>query len=282
VTTDLDLRKLRYFVAVAEELNFGRAAARLHVAQPVLSRQIRAFEAEVGRALFVRDHRGTQLTDAGKQLLADASSLLGLAEGALRRVTTAGGTFTVSFMPGLVPTPVNAAFVDRHPQTTVEVLRTDWADQAAVLHDGRADVGLVRFPIDTAGLRLRTVAEEPRMALLPATHPLAGKEQVELRDLADDRLLQDPNAVPEWTFASRGAGYRSVEEKLEHVAAGEGVVILPASTAGFYRRPDVVPIPVTDLPPGAVAVAWDAHRTDPLVLDYVELAAEILGADAAV
>src|SRR5882762_5772309 len=101
---DLDMRKLRYFVAVAEELNFGRAAERLHIAQPVLSRQIRALEKELHAQLFVRDSSGTQLTPAGVQLLEDASLLLAGADAARRRVAQAAraiSTFTVGFMPGL-------------------------------------------------------------------------------------------------------------------------------------------------------------------------------------
>src|SRR6202044_2999506 len=106
---DLDLRKVRYFVAVAEELHFGRAAERLHVAQPVVSRQIRALEDELNSQLFVRDRRHTELTAAGRQLLEEARPLLQDAEALRRRVGRAGrgsGTFAVGFMPGLIVTPV--------------------------------------------------------------------------------------------------------------------------------------------------------------------------------
>src|SRR5882757_1983443 len=109
---DVDLRKLRYFVAVAEELHFGRAAARLHIAQPVLSRQIRALEADLRVRLFDRDRRATALTPAGRQLLADAPGLLAAAEGLRRRARQAAGRtehFTVAFMPGITVTdPVRA------------------------------------------------------------------------------------------------------------------------------------------------------------------------------
>ena len=123
---DLDLRKVRYFVAVAEELNAGRAADRLHIAQPVLSRQIRALENELHAQLFVRDSSGTQLTRAGTQLLADAPLLLASADAAQRRVAQAArakSTFTVGFMPGLTVTGPVLALSDAHPDLTVEVLR---------------------------------------------------------------------------------------------------------------------------------------------------------------
>src|ERR1700679_235385 len=96
---DLDLRKVRYFVAVAEELHFGRAAQRLHIAQPVLSRQIRALEAELGAQLFERDRRHTELTASGQQLLQEARPLLANADGLRQRVGRAPDTFTVGFMP---------------------------------------------------------------------------------------------------------------------------------------------------------------------------------------
>ena len=152
---DVDLRKLRYFVAVAEELHFGRAAERLHIAQPVVSRQIRALEDELRAQLFVRTKRATELTPAGRQLLDDARPLLASADAMRRRVAQAARgpkTFTVGFMPGITVTPVVRAFTAAHPGVEVEVIRTTWDDQVDVLHDGRADVSIVRLPIDQAGL----------------------------------------------------------------------------------------------------------------------------------
>jgi DNA-binding transcriptional LysR family regulator len=191
---DLDLRKVRYFVAVAEELNFGRAAERLYIAQPVLSRQIRALEKELGAQLFVRDGSGTQLTRAGTQLLADASLLLAGADAARRRVAQAAratSTFTVGFMPGLTVTEPMLALSAAHPDLTVEVLRTTYTNQVTVLHDGRADIGYIRMPADLTGLQPSALFSEPRVAVVPAAHRLAGKEAVSIHDLADEHLLQD-------------------------------------------------------------------------------------------
>jgi DNA-binding transcriptional LysR family regulator len=279
---DLDLRKIRYFMAVAEELNFGRAAEALHIAQPVLSRQIRALESELGVQLFVRDRRRTELTAAGEALCADAALLLANAEALRRRVGRAArgaGTFTVAFMPGLIVTGAVRALTAAHPTLNVEVLRTSWADQAEVLHDGRADVSCVRLPIDQRGLKVAPLFDEPRVAVLPADHRLADKDEVLLGDLAGEPLLQPHGAVPEWqamtgdTAPGETPVALAVEEKLEHVAAGRGVVVLPRSTAEFYRRPDIAAVPIGDVGPSRVALAWDATRRSRLISEFAGLAA---------
>lgn len=232
---DVDLRKLRYFLAVAEELHFGRAAERLHITQPVLSRQIRVLESELGVDVFMRDRRSTVLTPAGEQLVRDAGPLLASADALLRRVRAAGESvtrFTIGFMPGITLTPVVRLLRERHPGLDVRMLRTGWHDQVEVLHDARADVGIVRLPIDPAGLEIRPLYTEPRLVMVASSHPLAGKETVRVADLAADHLLQDPDAVPEWRdiAVELRTGERrpvpaihSVEEKLELVAGGQGI-----------------------------------------------------------
>ena len=272
---DIDLRKVRYFVAVAEELHFGRAAERLHVTQPVLSRQIRALEDEVGVQLFVRDRRRTELTAAGRQLLEDAPPLLAGAEAIRRRLSRGTGAFTVGFMPGLMVTTAVRALGAAHPDLTVDVLRTGFDDQVQVLHDGRADVSFVRLPVDRTGLTLVPLFTEPRLVALPTGHPLAAHETVSIADLAAEHLLQDPAMVPEWRETGtrrRLPVIRTVEEKLEYVAAGHGIVILPRSTTVFYRRPGVVCIPVADIGPNEVCLASDATRHSPLIAEFASLA----------
>ncbi|MEW9531229.1 LysR family transcriptional regulator [Microbispora sp. NPDC049125] len=280
---DVDLRKLRYFVAVAEELHFGRAAERLHIAQPVLSRQIRALEGELRLQLFRRDRRSTELTAAGRQLFEDAPALLAAAEAVRRRAQrsmTGAPRFTVGFMPGITVTAAVRALCARHPALTVDVVRTSWDDQTQVVLDGRADVSIVRLPVEQRGLRLRPLFSEPRVAVLPSGHRLAGKPSVDIADLARERLLQNPDAVPEWRRLplsppeERRAwpAVRTVEEKLEHVAAAEGVVILPLSTATYYTRPDVTHVAVDDLEPSHVCLAWSAGRRSPLIHEFADLA----------
>ena len=285
---DVDLRKLRYFRAVAEELHFGRAAERLHIAQPVLSRQIRALEGELGVELFMRDRRRTVLTPAGEQLVRDAAPLLASADALLRRVRAASegvARLTIGFMPGITLTPVVRLLRERHPGLDVRMLRTEWNDQVEVLHDARADVGIVRLPIDPAGLEIKPLYTEPRLAVVASAHRLAGKESIHVADLATDHLLQSPDAVPEWRDVAveiRNGERRpvpeihSVEEKLELVAGGQGIAVIPASTANFYTRSGIEAIPVEDLGPSHVAAAWPAGRTTPLIEEFADAALALL------
>lgn len=271
---DLDLRKLRYFVAVAEHLHFGRAAAELHIAQPVLSRQIRALEQELKVQLFVRDKRSTELTPAGHQLLADAPPFLASAAGVRRRAVLAArerGVFTVGFMPGLLVTAAVRALSDQHPDVSVQVMRTSWDDQVEVLRDGRVDVSYVRLPVDQRGLRVEPLLTEPVVAALPTTHRLSGKDSLHLTDLADEPLLQNPAAVPDWRHRV-GTILRTVEEKLENVAAGRGFVVLPRSTATFYTRQDITYIPLDDAAPSQVCLAWESTRRAPLIRKFTAIA----------
>ncbi|WP_406175014.1 LysR substrate-binding domain-containing protein [Streptomyces sp. NBC_00996] len=282
---ELDLRKLRYFVAVAEELHFGRAADKLHIAQPVLSRQIRSLEGDLKVQLFARDKRGTELTAAGEQLLSDARPLLSAADATTRRAVRAAhaqNALTVGFMPGLIVTAAVRLFSRRHPDVQVEVIRTNWDEQTQMICDGRIDVGYVRLPCEAHGLELRDLLSEPRVVILPTTHPLAGKSSVSISDLAGERLLQNPAAIPEWRSTANPSGpyedtgptlvLRSVEEKLENVAAGRGVVILPLSTATYYTRSDITHIEISDIGPNRVCLAWDSNRQDQLIDEFVEIA----------
>ena len=269
---------------MARHLHYGRAAAHLHIAQPALSRQIRALEDELHVQLFVRDRRATELTDAGRRLLAEAEPLLANATALQRRVAHAArgrSRFVVAFMPGLIVTEPVRALAARHPGLTVDVLRTGWHDQTEVLHDGRADLSYLRLPADQSGLTVRPLFTEPRVAVMPLGHRLAGKESIEVAELADEHLVQNPDAVPEWrdiaTELRAGPPAErvpvlAVEEKLEHVAAGRGIVVLPRSTARFYTRPDVTYVRISDIPDNRICLAWPAERHDPLLTEFAQLA----------
>ena len=134
-----------------------------------------------------------------------------------------------------------------------------------MIHDGRVDVGYVRLPVPLDGLRVTPLFTEPRVAVVPATHRLAGKESVLEADLTSERRVQH-TAPP---------GFRSVEEKLEHVAMHGGVAILPLSTAVFYSRDDLVHVPIEDISPTEVALAWAEHRHTPLIAEFIEIARQV-------
>jgi DNA-binding transcriptional LysR family regulator len=270
---DLDLRKLRYFVAVADQLHFGRAAEELHIAQPVLSRQIRALEKDLGTPLLTRDSHGVALTDAGRQLLTDAGPLLASARAVRHRVTEAalgGRRLMVGFRAGIAVAPAVQRFATRHPDVRVDVQRIKSDDQATMLLDGRIDLGYVRLPIDETGLRVTPLYTEPRVAVLPAGHRLAGKEQITEADLAGEPLIWPADSPQPTRRPHPNAGYlvRGVDETLEHVAAGRGISFLARSATVFYSHPDISYVPIPDLAPDQVCLAVAASRNSPVVDDF--------------
>lgn len=267
---DLDLRKLRYFVAVAEELNFGRAAERLFIAQPVLSRQIRSLEQELGCALLTRTSRSVALTPAGERLHEDARRVFALVDLTVRRAHEAERgceRLVVAFATGLRVSESGRAFSLRHPEVALEFLPLLWWEQEAPLRDGRAQVGFLRRPFDDAGLRIIPIGHEPRVVCLPAGHLLAHKRVVKLADLDGETLM---NAQ-----ARRTA---TIEEKFELIAAGQGVALVPLTVARSYSRPDLVYRRVSDIVPNETCLAVLADQCEPLVQDFLDIAQEILTA----
>jgi len=266
---DLDLRKLRYFVAVAEHRHFNRAAEQLYIAQPVLSRQIRSLEQELGCALFLRTTRSVQLTPAGEQLYEDARGILASVDAALRRVHEVDRgveRLVVAFSPGLHVSEAVRAFTATHPGVQIELFHLKWWEQDAPLRDGRADVGYLRHPFDDTGLRTVPVGSEQKVACLPVTHPLARRRALVMADLDGETVLD-----------ARERRTSSVEEKFELIAAGQGIAMVPSSVAGSYSRPDLVYLPVTDSASVGTCIAVAKDRRERRVRDFVTVAAQILG-----
>jgi DNA-binding transcriptional LysR family regulator len=214
----LDLRKLRYFIAVAEELHFGRAAERLYIAQPVLSRQIRKLEQELGTDLLLRRSRNVTLTPAGREVLAEAKSLLAAADATRRRiegVASGAAALTVGFFVG---------------------------DELTA----------------------------------------AGKPEISIADLADDPVIIQRGATPVWQAFHNvdprpdgrhprpGPAVDNLEEKLQHVAAGRAISFVPASVAGVFAQPGIAYVPVTDIPPIRICLAWKSGPPSPLVAAFVD------------
>lgn len=265
---DLDLRKLRYFAAVAEHRHFGRAAEQLYIAQPVLSRQIRSLEQELGCALLVRTTRSVQLTPAGEQLHEEARGVFGSVDAAVRRVHEVDRgvqRLVVAFAPGLRVSEAVRAFTRTHPDVEVELLRLHWWEQDAPLRDGRADVGYLRRPFDDTGLRVIPIGTEPKVACLPTTHRLAARRSLTSADLDGEPILD--------AHARRTS---SVEEKFELIAAGDGIALVPRSVAQSYSRPDLVYRPVRDAVPVETTLAVAQDRREPRILDFLAVAAETL------
>ncbi|WP_330460733.1 LysR substrate-binding domain-containing protein [Streptomyces sp. NBC_00820] len=272
LNADLDLRKVRYFVAVAELLHFGRAAERLHIAQPVLSRQIRALEKDLGAELFVRDSHGVTLTEAGRQLLDDGRQLLALADATRRRalrVACGPARFVVGFRAGVVVTHALRAFSAGHPDVEGSARRVEWDDQERLILDGTVDMAYVRRPVREDGLELRPLYVEPRVAMLPEGHRLAGKQELSLVDLDGETWLRYSDPRP------GDLPIRTIEEKFECVAAGTGITLVPRSVAEQYSRPDISYVPVTDAEPDQVLLAWAAGRRSPLIAAFAEVAAAV-------
>ena len=254
---------------VAEHQHFGRAAEQLYIAQPVLSRQIRALEQELGCALLVRTTRSVQLTPAGEQLRQDARQVFASVDAAVRRVHEVDRgvqRLVVGFAPGLHVSEAVRAFTAAHPEVGIELLQLRWWEQDAPLRDGRADVGYLRRPFDDAGLRTVPIGSEPRVACLPVTHPLARRRSLTTADLDGETILD-----------AQARRTSSVEEKFELVAAGHGIARVPRTVAESYSRPDLVWLPLTDAEPVLTCIAVARGRGEDHVRDFVTVAVRTLG-----
>lgn len=300
MTTDVHVRDLRYFLAVAEELHFTRAAERLYVSQPALSKQVRALERQLGVDLFRRDRHGVGLTGAGEALLPYARRVLDTwAEGAAaveavraaQRSTLVVGMSTSPGRGGLLPA-IRSRFTADHPAITVRLRQVSWEDPSAGLADGSADVAFVWLPLPDADRYAWTVvAEEPRLVALPDTHPLAVHAEVDFADLADEPFLAlPPDSGPlrdHWLALEErggrppriGAEIASTEETYEALVGGLGICLVASGNAPLITLGGVVTRPVRGIGPSRYALAWrreDGQR--PLVRGYAEACRSVAGA----
>ncbi|WP_040807830.1 LysR family transcriptional regulator [Nocardia concava] len=261
---DLDLRKLRYFAAVAEHRHFGRAAEQLYIAQPVLSRQIKAFEQELDCALLVRTTRNVELTAAGRQLYEEAQSILAAVDAAVQRVQRAdrgARRLVIAFSPGLRISEAIREFAALHPDIDTDIVPARWWERDTPLRDGRAQIGYLRRPFDDTGMRTIPVGLDPRVACMPTTHPLAARDSLTEADLDGEQILD---------FANRRTA--SLEEKFELIASGQGLALVPLSLARAYTRPDVVHHVVTDAPALETCLVLPSGHPDKLVRDFLDTA----------
>jgi DNA-binding transcriptional LysR family regulator len=253
---DVEVRELRYFIAVAEELHFGRAAERLGIAQPPLSRAIRRLEHWIGVMLLQRSNRSTRLTAAGEVLLAEGRTALEAMAAATRRAQRAGSPrrrLVVAMKPGgdagLLP-QIIAEYESRPDALPVE-FAFSIKERAAMLRDGRADVALLHDPQnDLRGLDSEALAVERRVLALAQNHPLASRDTLCLADLADQTVPQWPEAAD----IGHGPRVRDIGELMQLIALGRAVALVTESAAGRPHR-GITYRPVSDASPATLVIA---------------------------
>jgi len=282
---DLEVRQLRYFVAVAEELHFGRAAARLGMAQPPLSRAIRNLERQLGVALLERTTRQVRLTAAGEVLLRDARAALEAVTAAARRAREAGRVsprlrvaLKADVDGGLLPQILDAYCADG-AALQPELVLGGFGEQPQALREGRADVGLLLCPFDDRGLDSEPLLTEPTLVALAAADPLAARTQLRLADLAGRRLPGGSPASRGRLAGSRRAGAvppaSNLSEIFSLVETGSVVFFAPASVAQRYPRPGLAYRPVSDLPDSTLALAWPQDARSRAVAAFVRAACTV-------
>ncbi|WP_228002801.1 LysR family transcriptional regulator [Nocardia australiensis] len=252
----IDVTRLRWFVAVAEELHFARAAKSLHISRQKLSHTVIDLENELGTKLFVPGAQPTQLTDDGVELLRAARELIARADAASDPVPIGEITLRVGFVPGVTVSKWTRIWGERFPETPLEVVPIPMVEQLAALRGGLVDACFVRLPIDRDGLSMIPLYRELPVVVVPKDHPIAAFEQVSTAELADERI-QDSSDID----AIAGA--------IELVAAGVGVTIVPHSIARLHARRDLVYRTVTDVPDTEIALAWPTDLTTTLVEEFV-------------
>ncbi len=254
----MELRHIRYFLAVADERNITRAAEKLHIAQPALSRQIQQLEDLLGLPLFIRGSRPLDLTEAGRHFQTHALQLLNQSKhliSSTRNIGKVEAKFTMGFVGsllyGLLP-EVARRFKEAHPHVDLSLQEMTTLEQIRALKEGTIDAGFGRVRHEDPNIRRILLREEPLMAAIPANHPLAERESLSLQDLCPETLILYPEA-PRPSFADlilqafhdrglapgRTVDARELQVSLGLVAAGMGVTVIPKSGLGL-QRPGVV------------------------------------------
>jgi DNA-binding transcriptional LysR family regulator len=293
----MELRHLRYFVAVAEELHFGRAAKRLHIVQPTLSTQIQRLEAEVGVRLLHRTKRSVSLTEAGRLFLEEALLALEHSEravlGARRAASGEMGRLNVGVTPNAtygVLTEVVGLYRERWPDVEVAPREMNSTPQLEALREGSIEIGFLRPPADHQyeDLEVKPFAREPLMAVLPKSHHLSAQKRVPLEALADESFLApfrelEPGYHEQLTAVCERAGFvpkvaqetAEIQVGLALTAAGAYVGLLPASTrhlkmTGLVFKRLAEPVPEIEL-----SVAWRSGDLSPVASAFLDVAEEV-------
>ncbi|TQM29217.1 LysR family transcriptional regulator [Nocardia bhagyanarayanae] len=274
---DVDTRLLRYFAAVAEEGNLTRAAQRLYVSQPALTKQIKQLETLLGATLFTRSRAGMALTEAGRALARRAPALLDDWTRAVSETNAAAArearVLRVGFLASAAneaTTEIIAEFAARRPGWRVDMRQSAWSDPTAGLADGRVDVAILRLPIPgQEKWRVEVLLTEPRCVVLPSTHRFADRDEIPFAELLDEPFVAAPQATGPWrdywlAIDERGgvpprigAVTQHPDDWLNAIANGYGIALAPESAARFYQRPGVVFRSVVGIAASQVGVAWN-------------------------
>jgi DNA-binding transcriptional LysR family regulator len=291
----IELRHLRYFLAVAEELHFGRAAERLHIAQPPLSMQIRQLEAELGFQLFHRTKRNVQLTEAGQVFLVETQRLFRQLEQAIQtgRQVSRGevGQLVIGFVSSAaynVLPDILHTFHTQVPQVKLELHELTTDQQVQWLRENRLDVGLLRPPIEDDSFTTEIIFQEPLTIALPETHPLATAPALSLADLAKESFIIFPRTLAPGLYDQiislcQQAGFSPnvVQEAIQMqtiislVAAEMGVAIVPTSLQNLQRRGVVYRSPQAETPQAAIALVYKTADETPAVQKFLEIARRV-------
>lgn len=255
----MDSRELGYFVAVAEELNFTRAATRFGIAQPPLSRAIQQLERRLGVPLLTRTSRSVTLTEAGEVLLHEGRKALTALAAAEHRARRAGSDHLVLVMKADSDAGLLEKILARYG-SEVDLRICGIGEQGVLLREGHADAALLRFPHDEAeGLAHEELLTEQDAAILPRTHRLADRESLTMSELADEQFPQWPGHPP-----NGGPLVRDSAQLMQLIALGRTIALLPAST-GRHLREELTSVPVVDAPTSTLAIAWpEDARSKPL------------------
>jgi len=292
----MELRHLRYFVAVAEELHFGRAAQRLHIQQPPLSRQIQDLEADLGFPLFERSRRRVELTPAGTALLGRARQVFDALDVAIHDARSASegdsGRLVIGYPSSLAYsglTELLRAFRTRFPSVELSLRELPPGDQIDGLKAGSLDVGFVRSSLDDPALVAELVRRESLMVVLPDDHRLATRRSIPLSALAHEPFVMFPRARGPAFFDQlmalcHAAGFtpRIVQEApqldiVSMVAAGFGISIMPSSMRNF-RRPGLAFRAIVGAPQVELMIVWRHQNVSPALHKFVDLV-RVLGVD---
>ncbi|WP_194814539.1 LysR family transcriptional regulator [Nocardia sp. XZ_19_385] len=255
--SSIDVERLRWFAAVAEELHFARAAKALHISRQRLSQTVIELEDELGTKLFVPGASPTELTDDGRELLHAARELIVRAESESQEQTSdAPGALRVGFVPGVTVSKWTRIWSERFPDTPLQVVALTAADPLPALQEGRVDMCFVRLPIDRDGLSAIPLYRELPVVVVPKEHPISLFTEVRLADL-DDEKMQDASDIDEAAVI------------FEMVAAGVGQAIVPHSIARLHARRDLVYRTVADAPDSEIVLAWPTANTNDLTEEFV-------------